>query len=252
MTVEIDLKGRVAVVTGGSRGLGLEMSRGLAAAGAHVVVASRKAAACVAVAEELTAESGHRALGLGAHVGDWDGCQAVVDATFEEFGRLDILVNNAGIAPLYESLETVTEQLFDKTFDVNLKGPFRMSTLAAPRMAEGGSIINVSSVASVRPKTSDLVYAAAKAGLNTLTKGLAQAYGPRVRCNTVMAGPFLTDISEAWNTEEWRERARTTYALGRAGQPHEVVGAALFFASDLSSYTTGTLLPVDGGRTAMP
>ncbi|MGC9667601.1 SDR family NAD(P)-dependent oxidoreductase [Planosporangium sp. 12N6] len=253
MTVTIDLRGRVALVTGGSRGLGLEMARAFARAGAHVVVASRKAETCVAAAEEITAETGVKALGVGAHVGEWDGCGALLDAAYDEFGRLDVLVNNAGIAPLYDSLEAVSEALFDKVFDVNLKGPFRLSTLAAPRMVDGGggSIINISSIASVRPKATDLVYAAAKAGLNTLTHGLAQAYGPTVRCNTIMAGPFLTEISEAWYTPEWRERAKA-FPLGRAGEPNEIIGAALYFGSDLSSFTTGTVLPVDGGRTSMP
>lgn len=250
MSTAIDLSGRVAVITGGSRGLGLEIARGYAAAGADVVIASRKAEACVEVAEKLAAEFGVRAMGVGAHVGDWDGCAALVEATMNEFGRLDVLINNAGIAPLYESLETVSEALFDKTFDVNLKGPFRLTTLAAPRMSEGGSVINVSSIASVRPKVSDLVYAAAKAGLNTLTKGLAQAYGPRLRVNTIMAGPFLTEISGAWYTDEWRARAQA-FPLQRAGRPDEIVGTALYFGSDLSSFTTGTVLPVDGGRTAM-
>ncbi|WP_235737159.1 SDR family NAD(P)-dependent oxidoreductase [Nocardioides alcanivorans] len=250
MSTTLDLSGKVAVITGGSRGLGLEMAHGYAAAGASVVIASRKQEACVEIAEKLTAQYGVKALGIGAHVGDWDGCQALVDATINEFGRLDVLINNAGIAPTYESLETVSEALFDKTFDVNLKGPFRLTTLAAPRMSEGGSVINVSSIASVRPKVSDLVYAAAKAGLNTLTKGLAQAYGPKVRVNTIMAGPFLTEISEAWYTEEWRARAQS-FPMQRAGRPDEVVGTALYFGSDLSSFTTGTVLPVDGGRTAM-
>ena len=250
MSVAIDLTGRVVVVTGGSRGLGLEMSRAFARAGANVVVASRKLENCGEVAEQITQETGTRAIGVGAHVGDWDGCQSVVDNTIDEFGRIDVLVNNAGIAPLYDSLETVSEQLFDKTIDVNLKGPFRMTTLAAPRMADGGSIVNVSSIASIRPRTTDLVYAAAKAGLNTLTKGLAQAYGPRLRCNTIMAGPFLTEISQSWYTDEWRAKAQS-YPLRRAGEPDEVVGTALYFASDLSSFTTGTVLPVDGGRSAM-
>ena len=250
MSVSIDLSGRVAVVTGGSRGLGLEMSRALSRAGANVVVASRNAETCEAVAEQLTDTYGVRALGVGAHVGQWDGVEDAVETVLNEFGRIDILINNAGIAPQYDSLETATELLFDKTVDVNLKGPFRLSTLVAPRMEQGGSIINVSSIASVRPKTTDLIYAAAKSGLNVMTKGLAQAYGPRVRCNTIMAGPFLTEISEAWYTDEWRERAKS-FPLGRAGNPDEIVGTALYFASDLSSFTTGTVLPVDGGRTAM-
>lgn len=201
MSVAIDLSGRVAFVTGGSRGLGWRCVGDW-----HVRVRTWSWPAgsfenCVEVADELTRETGNRAYAVAAHVGDWQGCEEAVQSTLAEFGHLDILINgNAGIAPLYESLESASEALFDKTIDVNLKGPFRMSTLFAPHMREGGSIVNVSSIASVRPKTTDLVYAAAKAGLNTMTKGLAQAYGPRVRVNTIMAGPFLTEISEASNT----------------------------------------------------
>ena len=247
----IDLAGRVVVVTGGTRGLGAEMADAFAAAGASVVVSSRKAEACADVSARLTETYGVRCLGLPAHVGHWDDCGRLVDGVYAEFGRLDVLVNNAGIAPLYESLEAVTEELFDKTIDVNLKGPFRMTAVAGPRMAAAGSgsIINVSSIAAVRPKATDLVYAAAKAGLNTLTQGFAQAYGPQVRVNTIMAGPFLTELSRAWHTPEWRERARA-FPLARAGEPREVVGAALYFGSDLSTFTTGTVLPVDGGRTS--
>jgi NAD(P)-dependent dehydrogenase (short-subunit alcohol dehydrogenase family) len=251
VSVTVDLSGRVVVVTGGSRGLGAEMSATFAAAGAHVVVASRKAEACLDLAGRLTSEHGARCVGVGAHVGRWADCAALVDTVYDEFGRLDVLVNNAGIAPLYESLDSVTEELFDKTIDVNLKGPFRLTAVAGPRMvaAGAGSVVNVSSIAAVRPKTTDLVYAAAKAGLNTLTQGFAQSYGPQVRVNTIMAGPFLTDLSTAWHTPEWQERAKA-FPLGRAGDPGEVAGAALYFGSDLSSFTTGTVLPVDGGRTA--
>ncbi len=249
MSVSIDLSGRAVLVTGGSRGLGLEMAHAYASAGANVVIASRKQAGVDEAAAAVTEASGVRTAGIAGHVGDWDGCVALVDAAVAAFGRLDVLVNNAGIAPTYDSLETASQQLFDKTLEVNLKGPFRMATLAAPKMADGGSIVNISSIASVRPKTTDLIYAAAKAGLNTLTKGLAQEYGPRLRCNTIMAGPFLTDLADAWYTDEWRARAKG-FPMGRAGEPNEIIGAALYFGSDLSSFTTGTVLPVDGGRTA--
>jgi NAD(P)-dependent dehydrogenase (short-subunit alcohol dehydrogenase family) len=251
MSGTIDLTGRVVVVTGGTRGLGAAMADGFAAAGAHVVVASRKPEACDEAAARLTEAYGVKCLGIPAHVGRWDDCGQLVDHVYDAFGQIDVLVNNAGIAPLYESLDQVSEELFDKTFAVNLKGPFRLTAVAGPRMvaAGSGSIINVSSIASVRPKTTDLVYAAAKAGLNALTHGFAQAYGPQVRVNTIMAGPFLTELSSAWHTAEWRERARA-FPLGRAGDPDEVVGTALYFGSDLSSFTTGTVLPVDGGRTS--
>jgi NAD(P)-dependent dehydrogenase (short-subunit alcohol dehydrogenase family) len=131
---------------------------------------------------------------------------------------------------------------------VNLKGPFRLSALVAARMAadRGGSIINISSVAAERPAPDDLPYAAAKAGLDALTAGFAQAYGPDVRVNTIMAGPFLTDISKAWDLAAFEATAKT-YALQRGGRPDEIVGAALYLASDASSFTTGSILRVDGG-----
>jgi NAD(P)-dependent dehydrogenase (short-subunit alcohol dehydrogenase family) len=138
--------------------------------------------------------------------------------------------------------------LFDKVIAVNLRGPFRLSVLAGGRMAaaEGGSIINISSVAAVRPRPDMLPYASAKAGLNALTAGLAHAFGPSVRCNAIMAGTFLTDISKSWDLPAFAERAKT-FALGRGGQPDEIVGACLYLASDASSYTTGTVMSIDGG-----
>jgi NAD(P)-dependent dehydrogenase (short-subunit alcohol dehydrogenase family) len=135
---------------------------------------------------------------------------------------------------------------------VNHKGPFRLRALVGGRMAagDGGSIINVSSVASIKPTPTDLPYAAAKAGLDALTAGFARAYGPKVRVNTIMAGPFLTDISKAWDMDAFN-RTAGTYPLGRGGRPDEVVGAALYLASDASSFTTGTILRVDGGMGVM-
>jgi NAD(P)-dependent dehydrogenase (short-subunit alcohol dehydrogenase family) len=245
------LAGKVALVTGGSRGLGREMVIAFAEAGADVVIASRKLESCEALAEEVTARTGRRALPVAAHVGDWASIEHLVDRAYETFGRVDVLVNNAGIAPTYPSLLEVGEDLWDKTFAVNAKGPFRLIALVGPRMREtgGGSIINVSSIASVRPVPEFLPYAASKAALNTLTTGFASAYGPSVRVNCIMAGPFLTDISSAWDMEAF-ERDAEHIPLGRAGKPEEVVGSALYLASDASSYTTGVILPVDGGRSA--
>jgi NAD(P)-dependent dehydrogenase (short-subunit alcohol dehydrogenase family) len=164
-------------------------------------------------------------------------------------GHIDILVNNAGMAPLYEHLHEASEELFDKTIGVNLKGPFRLSALAADAMTAtgGGSIINISSVAAMRPTQYEIPYAAAKAGLHLVTAGIALEYGPLVRANTIMAGPFLTDISEAWDMDAFTEFAKSM-PLRRGGQPDEIVGAALYFASDLSRYTTGAMLRVDGGQ----
>ncbi len=243
------LEGRVAVVTGGSRGLGREMVRAFSGEGATVVIASRKADACGILAAEIEAEGG-RAIAVETHVGYWDQCDALADRVYDEFGRCDVLVNNAGLSPLYDSLVDVSEALFDKVIDVNLKGPFRLMARFADAMAaseHGGSIINVSSIAAIRPTPNEAAYAAAKAGLDALTVAYAKAYGPSVRVNSIMPGPFLTDIANAWDLEEFAKTAKRTIPLQRGGQPHEVVGAALYFASDASSYTTGSVLKIDGG-----
>jgi NAD(P)-dependent dehydrogenase (short-subunit alcohol dehydrogenase family) len=243
------LDGKVALVTGGSRGLGREMVLAFARAGADVAITSRKADSCEAVAAEVKGTTGRRAFIHACHVGHWDEIGELVDAAYGEFGRVDVLVNNAGMSPLYPDLVSVTEDLFDKVVGVNLKGPFRLAALVGSRMVEGegGSIINVSSVAAVRPTPNELPYGAAKAGLDALTIGFAQAYGPKVRVNTIQCGPFYTDIAEAWDKEA-AAKVFAGYPLGRGGEPHEVVGAALYLASDASSFTTGTVLRVDGGQ----
>jgi NAD(P)-dependent dehydrogenase (short-subunit alcohol dehydrogenase family) len=245
----LDLTGKVALVTGGSRGLGRAMTLGFARAGADVVVASRDGQACEEFAAEVAAETGRRALGVGAHVGRWDALEPLVDKVYDELGRIDVLVNNAGMSPLYDTVEDVSEELFDKTFAVNLKGPFRLMALVGSRMAagDGGSIINISSAGAVHPRPHILPYAAAKAGLNALTVGFAHTFGPKVRVNAIMAGTFLTDVSKAWDMEAFARRAEG-FALKRGGDPEEIVGAALYLASDLSSYTTGSILTVDGGQ----
>ena len=243
-----DLSGKVVLVTGGSRGLGRAMVLGFAANGADVIIASRKFDACEAVAAEVRA-MGRRALPVAAHVGRWDDCDALVHHVYAQFGRIDVLVNNAGMSPLYGKLSEVTEEMFDKVLAVNLKGPYRLSALIGERMAEadGGSIINVSSVAAANPAPNAEPYGAAKAGLNNLTRSFAFAFGPKVRVNSIMAGPFLTDISKAWDMEAFKQRAATRIALQRGGEADEIVGAALYFASAASSFTTGAILRVDGG-----
>ena len=247
-----DLDNRVAVVTGGSRGLGREIAFAFAGHGATVVVASRKQEACTATAEEITKTTGRKALGIGCHVGHWDQCDALVDRVYAELGRIDVLVNNAGSSPLYPSLAEVTEDLFDKVMAVNVKGAFRLSASVGTRMAQdgGGVIINVSSIAAVAPTPIELPYGVAKAGLNALTAGLSRAFGPTVRVNAIMPGPFLTDISRAWDMDAFQKRADEAIPLQRGGRPEEIVGAALYLASDASSYTTGSVITVDGGATA--
>jgi NAD(P)-dependent dehydrogenase (short-subunit alcohol dehydrogenase family) len=240
-----DLTGKVALVTGGSRGLGLQMVQAFAAHGADVVITSRKSDNCEAAAKEVR-ELGRRAFAFGCHVGHWDQIDALVDAAYAEFGKVDILVNNAGMSPLAPSLVDTSEDLFDKIVDVNFKGPFRLGALVGKRMAEaeGGSIINVSSSGALHPNPSFGPYAGAKAALNVLTEVLARAYAPKVRANTISAGPFLTDIADAW-PEEARKVAPSS--LGRPGRPEEIVTTALYLASPASSFTNGALIRVDGG-----
>jgi NAD(P)-dependent dehydrogenase (short-subunit alcohol dehydrogenase family) len=243
-----DFTGKVVLITGGSRGLGRSMALAFAERGADVVVASRKLPACEEVAREIEA-MGRRALPYACHVGRWDELEALVEASYARFGKVDVLINNAGLSPLYPSLHDVTEDLFDKVVALNLKGPFRLSALVASRMAkgDGGAIINVSSTASMNPSPTSEPYGAAKAGLNAITRSFAFAYGPKVRVNCIVPGPFLTDISKAWDMPAFEKRAQTSLALKRGGQPEEIVGAALYLASDSASFTTGAWIRVDGG-----
>ena len=244
----LDLSGKVAVVTGGSRGIGAAIVRGYADAGADVVIASRKLGNCVALAEQIERDAGCKALAVGCHVGRWDDCDRLVDTVYDAFGRCDVFVNNAGMSPLYPDLVSVTEEYYDKVTGVNLKGPFRLGALVGTRMAagEGGSIINVSTIGSLRPGADELVYACAKAGLNALTIGLAGAFGPKVRVNCILPGAVLTDITDVWS-EEQKEAVARGSPLGRAGRADDFVGPALWLASDASAWVTGVLLRVDGG-----
>ena len=243
----LDAHDKVVVITGASKGLGRAMALGFAEAGADVVVASRKLEACEVVAEEIGA-TGRKALPLRCHVGDWDECGALIDATIAAFGRIDVLVNNAGIAPVPPSLLDVTPELFDKTFAVNLKGPLRLTALAAVHMTDGGSIINISSKAALQPMPFTVVYAAAKAGLNALTKAAAAEYGPRgIRVNAIVCGTFRTDSFDYGTSPEMLEGIASGVSLRRIASADEIVGTALFLASDASSYLSGELLVLDGG-----
>jgi hypothetical protein len=253
-----DLSGKVAVVTGGSRGLGRALVDGLAQAGADVVVASRKLDNCRRVAEEVQRSTGRRALAAGFHVGMWEDCDRLLEDVTSHFGRIDVLVNNAGMSPLYPSLLELSEELFDKTMAVNFKGPFRLSCVTAEHMAArgGGSIVNISSIGSLgrggrggggARGAVALPYGCAKAALNVMTLGLASAYAPTVRVNAVLAGSFWTDAATHWPEGMVEESA---IPLGRVAEPHEMVGTVTYLASDASSYTTGALLRVDGGVAA--
>jgi NAD(P)-dependent dehydrogenase (short-subunit alcohol dehydrogenase family) len=244
-----DLTGKVAVVTGGSRGIGRAIVQTLAEAGADVVIASRKLDACEAAAEQVRNSTGRQVVAIACHVGRWDDCDRLIAATLARAGGLDVLVNNAGMSPLYPSLDAVSEELFDKTLAVNLKGPFRLAALAATHMAAhgGGSIINIGTTASLTASVGELPYACAKAGLNALTVGLAEAFAPTVRVNAILPGPFRTDISRGWAPPEG---AGVPFVpLGRMGDPAELAPLALHLASAASSYTTGAIIRVDGGIT---
>jgi NAD(P)-dependent dehydrogenase (short-subunit alcohol dehydrogenase family) len=240
--------GKIVIVTGGSKGLGRAMALGFAEAGADVVVASRKLEPCQKVAAEIEA-LGRRALAVSCHVGDWAQCDALIEATVAAFGRVDVLVNNAGIAPVPPSLAGITEALFAKTIDVNLRGPMRLTGIAAEHMPPGGTIINISSKASTHPSPTTVVYAAAKAGLNALTKAAAIELAPRgIRVNGIICGTFMTDsLASSLPSEEAAVAAASRVLVGRIADPTEIVGTALYLATEASSYLNGQMLTLDGG-----
>jgi len=241
---QFDLSGKVALITGGSRGLGLQMVRAFSQAGADIVIASRKLDACEAAASEVRA-LGRNALAYPLHAAKWDQIDTMVEAVYAQFGRIDILVNNAGMSPPAPSHQ-VTEAMFDSIVGLNFKGPFRLASIVAHRMSqgEGGVIINISSGAALIPSPSVVPYAGAKAALNAMSTSLAREFAPKVRVNAIVCGPFLTDISKSWPPEA---RERASNALGRPGRPEEIVTTALYLASPHSTFTTGALIRVDGG-----
>jgi NAD(P)-dependent dehydrogenase (short-subunit alcohol dehydrogenase family) len=244
----LDASGKVVVITGASKGLGRAMALGFAEAGADIVVSSRKLEPCEVVAGEVRA-LGRRALAVSCHVADWQQCETLIDATIREFGRIDVLINNAGIAPVPPSLGEITEDLFDKTIGVNLRGPVRLTALAAEHLPAGGSIINISSKASLHPNGFTMVYAAAKAGLNAFTKAAADELGPRgIRVNAIVCGTFHTEsFHRSAPTEALQSQMASRIALRRIADADEIVGTALFLASAASSYLTGELIMLDGG-----
>jgi NAD(P)-dependent dehydrogenase (short-subunit alcohol dehydrogenase family) len=250
ITSTFDLSGKVAVVTGGSRGLGLAIADGLAAAGAAVAIAGRKIDACERAAAAIAAHGGQ----ASAHAFDaqhWGECDRLHDEVAARWGGAQILVNNVGKSPLAPSSLETSEALFDQVIAVNLRAAFRLSALfgAAMHAGDGGAIVNISSSGAQRPNPSFAPYAAAKAGLHILTQAFAIEYGPKVRVNTVMPGPFHTDATQAWSrSEEFARHAEKTMPMRRAGEPREIVAAALYLASDAASFTTGALLAVDGGH----
>ncbi|MGB1677293.1 MAG: SDR family NAD(P)-dependent oxidoreductase, partial [Acidimicrobiales bacterium] len=180
-----DLSGKVVTITGGSRGIGKEIALAFSRCGANVVIASRKKENCTALAEHITETIGTEALPVACHVGQWDQCDELFSTVYDHFGKCDVLINNAGMSPLYKSLPDVSQDLFDKVMNVNLRGPFRLSALFGQQMFNdgNGSIINVSSIAAAQPSPHEVPYGAAKAGMHSLTKSFSRAYAPHVRVN---------------------------------------------------------------------
>jgi NAD(P)-dependent dehydrogenase (short-subunit alcohol dehydrogenase family) len=242
-----DFTGKVALITGGSRGLGAAISRAFAEQGTDVVIASRKTENCEALAREIAAKTGRRTLGVGAHMGKWSDIERLVEIAYSHFGRIDILINNAGMSPLASSSVDTSEELFDKVVGVNFKGPFRLSAIVGSRMAagEGGVIVNISSIGAIRPQPAYAPYAGAKAALNAATEAHAFEFAPKVRVNGIMPGSFRTDIAKHWSPEKEKN---IVSAIRRYGEPEEIVSAVLYLASDASSFTTGSVIRVDGGR----
>jgi NAD(P)-dependent dehydrogenase (short-subunit alcohol dehydrogenase family) len=239
---------KTVLVTGGTRGLGRAMVLAFAARGADVIIVSRRESACIKLATHVAQAHGVRAHPVPGNVSDWSSCDSIAERAYQLTPTIDVLVNNAGLSPLYPSLGEVSEALFDKVIAVNLRGPFRLSAVIGGRMkaAGHGNIINISSVEAIRPNPRALPYAAAKAGLNMLTMGFAHELAPQVRVNAIQAGPFRTDISASWD-DGYRSEIEGSTVLGRCGEPDEILGAVLFLAGQESSYTTGTVLAVDGG-----
>lgn len=240
-----DFTGKVALVTGGSRGLGYQMVKALAERGADVIIASRKLENCEAVAQEVRA-LGRQAWPISAHVGKWDQCDRLIEEAYAAAGRVDILINNAGMSPRMPSHE-VTEQLFDSVVNLNFKGPFRLASQIAKRMfdGEGGCIINVTSSGSMMPLPQVVTYGASKAALNAMGRSLAWEYAPKVRVNTLSPGAFRTDIVEAWPD---KGQGPIPIPRGHAADPEDIVSAALFLASPASVNVTGSIVRCDGGQ----
>jgi NAD(P)-dependent dehydrogenase (short-subunit alcohol dehydrogenase family) len=240
-----DFTGKVALVTGGSRGIGYQMVKALAERGADVIIASRKLENCEAVADECRA-LGRKALAVSAHVGKWAECDRLIEAAYAAFGQIDILINNAGMGPRMPSHD-VSEALFDSVVNLNFKGPFRLASQVAKRMfdAGGGCIINVSSTGALMPVPEVVPYCASKAALNAMAGSLAAEYAPHVRVNTLSPGPFRTDIAKAWAD---KGEGPIPNPRGIAAYPEDIITAALFLASPASVNVTGSLVRCDGGQ----
>ncbi|MBT8053176.1 MAG: glucose 1-dehydrogenase [Xanthomonadales bacterium] len=246
-----DLKGKVAVVNGASRGIGEAIARGLAASGARLVLTSRSQEGVQEVADSITGAGGE-AVAKACHAGNLDDIQGLLEYVRESFGRLDILINNAATNPFYGPAAGLTPEAFDKTVQVNLKGPYFLSSAAIPLMIEsgGGSIVNVSSIAALNPLPGQAVYGMTKAGLISLTKAFAKEYGQQgIRVNAILPGVVKTRFAAALTEDPRVQKWISKLPVPRAGQPEDMVAGVLYLVSDQAAYTTGTTLVMDGGAT---
>ena len=251
--VDFSLTNKIALITGASRGIGEAIAKTLAAQGAQCILVSRKPEALDKVADEIN-KSGGRAETMACHTGYLDQIQALFDNVKEKFGKLDILINNAATNPHFGELITAEESHWDKIMDVNLKGPFFMIQRAVPLMeaADGGAVLNVSSINGIRPAYLQGIYSISKAAMISMTKAYAKELAAKnIRVNALLPGMTDTKFSAAiLGNEEIRNYAIQQIPMGRAAQPDEMAGAALYMVSDAASFTTGTTIICDGGMLA--
>lgn len=253
--IQIDQKfrldGRVAIVTGASKGIGRVIAQALAEQGAKVVVSSRKQEAVDAVAEQIRA-LGHAATGVACHVGEGEQIERLVEKTLSVYGTVDILVNNAATNPVFGPISETNGALFDKIMGVNVRGPLELANRVYPIMQqkESGSIINISSVEGLKPSFGLGLYSVSKAALIMLTQNMAKEWGPDgIRVNAICPGLIKTKFSAAiWENEHLLDRLEGQLPQGRMATPEEMAGIALFLASDASSYCTGGVFTADGGH----